>query len=178
MASLKKKEKVVDLTSLIEKNKNLALIKYGSVSHIKLEEIRKKIRQEGGKIKVVKNTLLEKALKKLSRKDDNYKNLLKNKDNLVSTTAVIIMGEHWSKNLADFFKFSKDNENLSFKSGIIENQSYTAEELKKIAQLPAKEILYGKILGSLQSPVYRLHYSLKYNIQKLAYIFSERAKKQ
>ncbi len=51
-------------------------------------------------------------------------------------------------------EFNKKNKNkLKVTGGLIEGKEITPDEIIKIADLPSKEVLIGKIMGSMQSPV-------------------------
>ena len=44
------------------------------------------------------------------------------------------------------------NENFKIKGGLLENESLTTEQLKSISELPSKEVLLSKIIGSIVAP--------------------------
>ena len=51
-------------------------------------------------------------------------------------------------------EFNKNNNNkLKVTGGFIEGKEVTPDEIKKIAALPSKKVLIGKIMASMQSPV-------------------------
>ena len=43
--------------------------------------------------------------------------------------------------------------NLEFKAGIVAGEYYDEQMIKVIATIPSKEVLLGKLLGSIQSPI-------------------------
>ena len=63
--------------------------------------------------------------------------------------------------------FSRKNNKLEIKGGVVENVYYDADGIKAIADIPNRETLIAKFLGSIQSP-----------ISKLAYVLSALAEKQ
>ena len=50
-------------------------------------------------------------------------------------------------------KFAKENPELEFKAGVIEGTYYDAQGLATIADIPSRDVLISKLLGSLQSPI-------------------------
>jgi large subunit ribosomal protein L10 len=58
---------------------------------------------------------------------------------------------------------------LKLKGGIIEGEIYDSKEIVEIANLPPKDVLLSKLLGSLNSPLTRLVYSLKWPINQLVW---------
>ena len=55
----------------------------------------------------------------------------------------------------------KDNKMLSFKFGIMNGKVIDADEVKKISQLPSKEVLVAKLLSVLNGPATGLCIALK-----------------
>ena len=51
------------------------------------------------------------------------------------------------------FKFSKENENLKLLGGIISGKVVDAATIKQYANLPSREELLAKFMGSVQSPL-------------------------
>ena len=49
--------------------------------------------------------------------------------------------------------FAKTAPKLELKSGIVEGTLYDAQGIKAIAEIPSREELLGRLLGSMQSPV-------------------------
>lgn len=56
-----------------------------------------------------------------------------------------------AKIISEFNK--KNNNKLKVTGGLIEGKEVTPDEIKKIAALPSKEVLIGRIMASMQSPV-------------------------
>jgi ribosomal protein L10 len=48
-------------------------------------------------------------------------------------------------------------------------------DMEKISKLPGKDVLVGKIIGSMKSPISRFTMGIKFNQQKLVYILSQKA---
>lgn len=176
MASQKKQIILDQIVTFLKKNLNFTIIKFDKTKHTSLETLRKELKKSGSNVKVVKNSIFEKAILKLSGENKDIKEFNSKISDLKDSTAIIGLGSDWSKGLSAFYNFIKKETTLSFKLGILDSQIYTSEVLTKIAQLPPKEELLGKIIGSLKSPISKTVYSLKFNTNKLVYILKERAK--
>ena len=50
-------------------------------------------------------------------------------------------------------KVSETAKNLEFKAGVVEGIVYDAEGIKAIADIPSREVLISKLLGSFKSPI-------------------------
>lgn len=177
MASLKKTNQVEDIIELLNKHNNFAFVKYERTTHQSLEKLRKNLKKSNSNIKVVKNTLLEKAINKLSGTNKLMDEFKKTAFPTKASTALLILDKIWDKSLAEFYQFTKGEKTLDFKVGILDNNIYTSDLLKKIAQLPPKEQLIAKVIGSIKAPLNNLVHSMKFNMQKFVYILNEKSKK-
>ena len=50
-------------------------------------------------------------------------------------------------------QFAKENPQLEFKAGVVEGTYYDAEGINVIADIPSREALISRLLGSMQSPI-------------------------
>lgn len=164
------------IQELLTKYQNFALVKIDKTSHQTLEKLRKELKKDQANFKVVKNTLFEKTIAKLAKGNKSYEELKKNFFPVKETSALLLFEKNWDSGLKTFYEFIKKETSLSFKFGILDNQSYPNEEILKIAKLPAKNQLMANLIGSFKSPSYRLVNSLKFNVTKLIYILKEKSK--
>ncbi len=176
MVSKQKKSAVESFIEKLQKNSNFALIKFDKTTHQALETLRKSLKKEQSSFLVIKNTLFEKAINKLALKNKNLKELKKKFFPLKDTSALLSLDSDWSKGLHAFYEFVKKEKTLDFKFGLLDNQNYDASTLTRIAQLPGKNQLMAKIIGSMKSPTAKLVYALKYNTQKIVYILSQKSR--
>ncbi len=177
MADTKKISSVNEITESINESKNFALVKFEKTSHQTLETLRKDLRASDAKIKVLKNTLFEKAINKLIAGNKLFSDLKKNFLPLKENSALITFKDDWGKGLKTFYNFIEKEKSITFKFSFFDNQIYDTAATLKIAQLPSKNELVAKVLGSMKSPTSNFVYSLKYNINKFVYILKEQSKK-
>lgn len=178
MPNPKKVKIVQQFEDLLKDKPNFALFNYGSTTHQKLENLRKELRKLNSKIRVIKNSLFEKAVNRLSNQDQFFRIFRKKIFPLKFNTALAKFENDPYEGLKIVFKFLKDNEGLDFKGGLIDNEIYSKEELTKLAQLPGKGELIAKIYASIKAPTYRTVYALKYNLIKLALVLKQIAEKK
>jgi large subunit ribosomal protein L10 len=176
MANTKKTSQLDTLMGQLETDSNFALVKYEKTTHIALEGLRKELKTNDSKIKIFKNTLLEKAIRKLSVKNKALNEVVKQAFPLKENSALLALGEDWSKGLSAFHKYTDKEKTLSFKVGLLENQVYKESDLKKIAQLPGKDQLVAKLIGTMKAPMYKFTFAMKFNMQKLVYVLDVKAK--
>ncbi|KXK08815.1 MAG: 50S ribosomal protein L10 [Microgenomates bacterium OLB22] len=167
MANQQKLSYVNDLVETLKQHPHFVLVNYDTISHTSLEQLRGELRKHDGTyFKVVKNSLLKVALLKLAQdtKQDVLHSLMALDSLLLGQTAIIAFSGEWTAPIKAFYTFAKDYDKVAFKVGLIENAVYEASKLEVIAQLPSKEQLYAKVLGSLMAPQSKFVFSLSYTM--------------
>jgi large subunit ribosomal protein L10 len=114
-----------------------------------MTEFRSRLRKRGLDYVVVKNTLAQRALEGLEVPDiaaffTGPTGLVIGRDDAASAAKV----------LTDFAKEFQDKP--AVKVGVVEGRSFNADEVKKLADLPSREVLLAQIAGGLQAPMARL----------------------
>jgi large subunit ribosomal protein L10 len=123
---------------------------FSSYSDIKASDItafRKKVRSKGSKYFVVKKRLGKKALEKkgISGLDDMFKD----KKHVGITTI-----ESDPVEIAKLLKeFAKLNKNFTVSGGCLEGNVLGPDRVKELADLPSREVLIAKVLGTMNAPV-------------------------
>jgi large subunit ribosomal protein L10 len=59
------------------------------------------------------------------------------------------------------FGYAKENDKLKVLKGLIEGQIYGGEELKKVSELPSREVLLSQLAGCMSSPLSKLASALQ-----------------
>ena len=159
---MKKQEKIFEvenLTAKVKEAKSVVVADYRGIKVSQMNQLRDKVREIGGELQVVKNNLFYRAL------DQNNYEIEKTKLDGPSL-ALFANGDEVSPLIA-LATFGKTLSLLPFKIGFIAGKVYFAEELNKIATIPAKIDLQAKLVGLLALQPTRLAYSLNFNLQKL-----------
>ena len=150
MPSEKKIQIVEQLKEKLAKAKGVVLTDYQGLSVPEVEILRRNLQEAGANYQVVKNTLLNLALKNSGSRftiDDLR---------FTGPTAVVLSNEDEIKPLKALYDFAKEHEALEVKGGFFEGAFLAAEKLKEIASLPSREVLLAKVVGMMQSPISRL----------------------
>ncbi len=145
----REKERFVnELTEKLRGATLLALADFTGMDSIALQEVRQRLKEKGGEWRVVKNTLLKLALDQAE---------IELKDEFLEGPTALVLGYGDAvplvKALCDY---AKENEQLRIKGGLMEGVLLDAEGLKKVASLPPKEELLGKVIGLLSAPLVNL----------------------
>lgn len=150
---------------------SVVLSSFGGLTVQQDTELRRAVQAVGGKYRVVKNTLAERAAK-----DTPAAELLKDLKGVNSIAYTASDPVALAKALT---KYAKDNEALTFRAGLVEGRVVSVEELEALAALPTRDELLGKLLGLLQAPAQQLLSILSAPARQLAQVVSqgEREKK-
>ncbi len=156
---------VSSLSDQIKQSKSVAVIDYKGLKVSQVTELRKNVRKAGGEMLVTKNTFFKLAA--------NIKDL-----NLEGTSAFIFSKTDEVSAVKAIADFAKKNQLPSFKAGLLGTRLLSASEVAQLANIPDKQTLVAKTVGSLKSPLFRLTYSLNWNLSKLVRVLDAvRAKK-
>lgn len=178
MPNKKKLEKAEQLTKILSEKNNFVVVKFEATSHQKLEQLRKTLRKKMAYFTVVKNTIFEKALESLIKVNTALKSVKEKFFPIKQSSALLTFDKDWLEGLSAFYQFAKEERSLSFKFGFLDGVAYESQNLLRLATLPSKPELLGKIVGSLKSPSSRLVYAIKFSQMRLVNIISQLGKKK
>ena len=160
MASKPSKKNIEVLAEVQEKvNRATAMyfVDYQGLTHKQLEEARRELRKNGAEMSVVKNTLMNIALQEKS---------VDVKEKLQGAHATLFAYEDAAKAAKVLATFYKKYQLPTIKFGVLGNKIITDSEINKIALLPSREVLLGKLVGGMKSPITGFVYQLKGTLQK------------
>ena len=134
---------IADVSAQLAKAQAVIVAEYRGLDVSSMTELRRKARQSGVYLRVLKNTLVRRAIagtpfEKLS--DQMVWPLIYG----VSQDPVAV-----AKVLQDF---AKANERLVIRAGALPNSIIDANAIKALAALPSREELLAKLLGTMQAP--------------------------
>src|SRR5229473_1760197 len=131
-------------------------------------KLRRAVQAAGGKYKVVKNTLAERA-----GAGTPAENLLKN---LSGTNSIAYTAADPVALAKALTKVAKDVPAFQFKSGVVEGRVISIAEIQQLANLPSKEELISKIMFLLNAPAQRIAMALNALPRNIAVTVSEAIK--
>ena len=149
MAKVELKKPVVEEIS--ESIKDAQAVIIASYSGITVEQdtaLRKEMREAGVHYKVYKNTMMNFAFK-----GTDCEPLCKH---LEGPNAVAISKDDATAPARILAKYAKDVKTLKLVAGVVEGTYYDEAGVNALASIPSREVLLGKLLGSIQSPVANL----------------------
>ncbi len=148
-----KKGVVADIRQKFEKAQSAVLVDYRGLNVAEDTELRNQLRKAGVEYAVLKNTMINLAVKDMGIDDI--------KAHLEGPTAVAFGYEDAvapAKVLSDFIKKSKK---MSIKCGVCDGAYIDEAGVQALANTPSREVLIAKIMGSMMSSVSKFVYALE-----------------
>ncbi|MBQ7066414.1 MAG: 50S ribosomal protein L10 [Lachnospiraceae bacterium] len=146
MAKVELKQPIVEeISNYIKDAQSVVLVDYRGLTVEQDTRLRKQMREAGITYKVYKNTMMNFAFKGTDCEAlTQY---------LEGPSAVAISATDATAPARVLGKFAKEANKLEIKGGIVEGVAYDAKGIADIANIPSREELLSKLLGSLQSPI-------------------------
>ena len=143
-----KKKEVEGLRSDLQQLKNLFVTGYEKLRVDQDFELRKTIRGAGGKYRVVKNNLAEKA-----SEGTPAEAVLKGLRGMTSLAYTASDPVALAKALTTY---ARTNPSFTFKAGIVEGRVIDIGAIQDLANMPSKEEIFAKLLYVINAPAQRL----------------------
>jgi len=143
---LQAKQRIIDeIKEKLEKAQSAVIIDYIGTTVAQADAMRKKLREADVDYTVYKNTLMVRAIE-----GTPYEGL---KDVLEGPSAIAISYDDAVAPARVLNGVIKDYKKMAFKAGVIEGTFFDAEGVQAIANLPSRDEMIAKFMGSIQSPV-------------------------
>ena len=140
------KQVIIDeIKAKLDGAQSAVVIDYMGTTVAQADEMRKKLREANVDYTVYKNTLIKRAIEgtefaPLAEVLDGPSAIAISKDDATAPARVL-------KEVIDDFK------KMEFKAGVVEGTFYDQNGIKEIANIPSRDVLIAKFMGSIQSPV-------------------------
>ena len=146
MAKVELKQPIVEeISGYIKDAQSVVLVDYRGLTVEQDTRLRKLCRENDVVYKVYKNTMMNFAFK-----GTDFEALA---PYLEGPSAVAISSTDATAPARVMGKFAKEAKALEIKGGVVEGIAYDAAGIASIADIPGREELLGKLLGSMQSPI-------------------------
>ena len=156
-----KASKVAELKDLLTSSKGVVLVNYCGLTVAEDTELRAKMREAGVKYMVAKNTFIRIAAKEAG---------IEGLDSVLEhNTALAFSAEDPVAPAKILNDFSKDHKALELKAGVLDGKVIAVDEVKALAELPSREELLAKLVGSMQAPISGLVNVLQGTIRNFVY---------
>jgi large subunit ribosomal protein L10 len=172
MMNRQQKEKFVETLKADFSDAQAAfLVGVRGLSVSQIQGLRAQVRQNGGKLKVAKITLMKRAIDDLACADDL--NLL------LKHQLAVIFAQSESPAIAKILQnYSKENSLFEVVGGFLDTRVLDKQAVMKLASLPSKEILLAQTCGTLIAPISGLATVLNMLILRLLFVLNQIEKKK
>lgn len=141
-----KQQVVAELHDKLQRAKAVFLADFRGMNVGKATELRNELRKAAVEYKVVKNTLLE-----LASRDTDKESL---QSHFAGPTAVALSYDDPVAAAKVLSRFAKEQQaTFKLKAGVLTGKLITVADIQALAELPSREVLLAKLLGTIQAPV-------------------------
>jgi len=166
-----KRQAVAELAELLRSSSAMAVVDYRGLKVSDMQSVRRTLRDSGVQLTIAKNRLLKIAADEADRTEL--------KDTLTGPTALAtIDGDEaaMAKALSDALRpYSRV---VTVRGGMLGSQAIDAAQLTRLATLPSRDVLLGKIAGGMASPMTSMAAVLAANLRNLVGVLSAVADKK
>jgi large subunit ribosomal protein L10 len=170
ISKAKKAEKVKILTTELESSTTAIIGTFAKLTVAQDFELRKVVREAGGKYRVLKNKLAP-----IAGKGSKVEDALKG---LKGVSAVAFTSGDPVALAKGFSKWVGENAEFQFKLGIVDGKLLTVEDVKALATMPGKEEIFSKLLYLINAPAQRLATVINATGRDLAVVIGQGVEKE
>lgn len=136
------------LTEAIKASPTLFVTDFSGLNVLKMTEFRRRLRAAGGRYVVVKNTLAQRALAANSIADlDSH---------LTGNTGLVFAGGDPMAAAKVIGEFAKEHERPTVKAGWVDGKAVAPAYVKRLGEIPPREVLLGQFAGALNGVLYQV----------------------
>jgi large subunit ribosomal protein L10 len=136
---------IAEIAAQIKESEAVFAIDFRGISVPQAADVRTRLRDADASFRVVKNTLTERAADEAGA--DTLKALLEG-----PTALTFVRGDAATAAKA-IATFNRETQLLTFKGGLLDGAPLDAEQILAISRLPARDVLYGQLVGIVASPI-------------------------
>ena len=148
-----KSQVVAEIVEKLQKSSSTIVVDYKGLTVEEVTELRKKMREAGVQYKVYKNTLVRRAAQEVGITEFND-------ELLVGTNAIAFGYEDPIAPARVIKEFMEDHPKMKLKMGVVEGEFNNEAQIVEFANIPPREVLLAKLLGSLKAPMSNFVYLL------------------
>ncbi len=149
MAKVEQKKPIVaEISEVVKDASGVVLVQYSGINVEDDTALRKEMRENGISYKVYKNTMMNFAFK-----GTEFEPLCAH---LEGPNAIAVSKDDATAPARILAKYAKKVPALQLKAAVVEGGFYDENQVKELADIPSRDVLLGRLLGSMQSPIANL----------------------
>src|SRR5579863_2247668 len=161
MPTEKKNVAIEQIKERLAKNPNVFFTDFRGLTVMELRTLRNALRKESAAYAVIKNTLFGIAIG--SEKRAALKSVLEGPTGIAFADDPVGAAKALTQ-------FANDSKKLQIKAAIIDGEIFDKKQIDVLSKVPPRLELISRLVGSLRSPIQRLHNALTGNQRKLVYV--------
>jgi len=159
----RKEEVLAQYKEWMDRSQSLILVEYVGVSVKALDGIRAKVRESGGELHILKNTLARIVFEANGMKiPDGF---------LEKSTAVVFAFTDPATTAKSLIDATKGIEAIKLKGGFLDKRALSVAQVKSLSELPPLPVVRAQVLGVLQAPASKLVRTIAEPARSLASVF-------
>jgi len=148
MSKGERQSTVEELTAEIKASPTLFVTDFSGLNVLKMTEFRRRLRATGARYIVVKNTLAQRALAANQIAELN--------DHLAGNTGIVFAGADPMAAAKVIGEFAKEHERPTVRAGWVEGKAVAPAYVKRLGEIPPRDVLLSQLLGSFNGVLYQL----------------------
>jgi large subunit ribosomal protein L10 len=167
MPTPRKIEAVAELTDVLSRARLTIVTDYRGLKVADLQNLRSQLRPHNAEVRVAKNTLTA-----IAARANNLEAL---ESQLTGPTALVTAFDDPVQPAKIVSDFARTSRILQIRSAMLDGALIGTSEVESLATLPSREVLVGRVVGGLSSPLYGIVGVLAGPIRSLQYVLQARA---
>jgi large subunit ribosomal protein L10 len=148
MSKIERDAEISALTEAIKASPTLFVTDFSGLNVLKMTDFRRRLRASGGRFVVVKNTLAQRALA--------ANNIAELDAHLTGNTGLVFAGEDPMAAAKVLGEFAKEHEKPTVKAGWMDGKAVAPAHVKRLGEIPSREVLLGQFAGALNGVLYQV----------------------
>ena len=161
MNKIEKSSEIKEISERFNKAKAVILSEYAGLGVEDLRLLRMNVRKANGEFKVMKNTLVQKAIE-----GSSYKPM---QSFFKGPIGVVFGYDDPIGSIKAAKEFSEKQKVFKLKAGMIEGKVLNIKDIHAVADLPSRQVMIAQLLARMQSPLYGLVGTLNGIVSKFVY---------
>lgn len=147
-----KEKQVEDIKEKFGRAQAAFIAEYKGVKAMGMNEIRSSLRDASVELKVVRNTLAIQAVKGTAAEPLT--------EHLKGAAAIIFSYKDAVLAAKKLMGFASEQPNLKLRAGLLGDKLIGLKEIKSLSELPSRDVLLGRLMGTLNMPASRFVFVL------------------
>ena len=153
----------------VSKKSSTFVVSYRGISSAQMNTLRKNLHRKKAEVLVSKTSVARIALKEAKFEDLAAR--------IEGQMALILSNADASEVSQILIKFAKDCEGFIVRGGMLDGAFLTQEQIKTLSDLPSREVLLAKLLGTMVAPLTRFAGALNAKTRDMISILKQKSEK-